>query len=172
MIAAGAYQPLVLADASHARAATPELARRWFDELMAARDARRQALQALWSADDDAATQLDADDAPARLGAWLVTALPGTGAALASGLAADVALWLGDRCVARAPQLRWTFYTAHKKAGGFQRAVLTGFGRVDDERYYVDVAHLVAAWIDLAARGRRARPDFLAVIEQTTLGDA
>lgn len=174
MIAPGTYQPLVLADATTAREASPEVARRWFDELMTARGDRRRALQALWAAGDGAATALtlDADDAPAQLGGWLVAALPGTAADLASGIAADVALWLGDRCIARAPQLRWEFYTAHKKAAGFQRAVLTGFRGVDDPRYYVDVAHLVAAWIDLAARGRRARADFLAVIEATTLRDA
>ncbi len=147
-----------------------DLARRAYDDLMAARPARLAQLAALVPE-----VGLDANDGPARLGAVLLAALaspPELTPAAQASIACDVALWLGDRCIAAAPHLTWTFYTAHKKATGYQRAVLTGFRAVDDERYYVDVAHLVSSWIDLAARGRRARPDFLAVIAATVLRDA
>jgi hypothetical protein len=44
---------------------------------------------------------------------------------------------------------------------------------VPDPRYYVDVAHLVASWADLASRRRpNVRRDFLATIEKTTVADA
>ncbi|MCA9677989.1 MAG: hypothetical protein KC464_23390, partial [Myxococcales bacterium] len=89
-----------------------------------------------------------------------------------TGVVADVALWLGDRVVARAPAVRWELCASHKKATGYQRPVLVGFGKVADRFYYVDVAHMVASWAQLAARGRPYRADFLATIEQVTLADA
>lgn len=142
-----------------------------FARLMAARPARRAALSA-WLEDQ---VDLDAQTAPATVGARLLRELAALGDAttpLGRSLAADVALWLGDRACARAPQLTWQLYTAHAKATGYQRAVLVGFAGVEDPRYYVDVAHLVAAWADLAARGRAARADFLQTIETTILADA
>lgn len=161
----GVHGPLRDADRAVAEAA--------FARLMAARAERRVQLLSLWGGD------ASAEDAPTALGTWLCQELVAAGATALAGSAlywpsvvADVALWLGDRAILRAPQLTWTFYIAHKKATGYQRAVLTGFTRVDDDRYYVDVAHLVAAWADLAARGRKARPDFLQTIAASIEADA
>jgi hypothetical protein len=87
-----------------------------------------------------------------------------------SGLAVDTALWLGERIIHRAQgTLRWELYTGVKKSTGYQRAVLTGFRKVDDPRYYVDVAHFVSAWFELCARRRAARGYFLATFEARTL---
>lgn len=173
------YAPLPSPVEGPLRDAPAEAARALFDRLMAARAARRASLEGLWRRHEPAA-DLDAEDAPARLGAWLAgelaaagpDALAGPQAARWSGVVADVALWLGERLIGRAPALRWHFQDSHKKSTGYQRAVLAGFTRVADPRYYVDVAHFVASWAELAARRRAARPDFLAVIEATTLADA
>ena len=156
-----------------------EVADDHFARLMAARPVRRAALAALWSRHGGG--DLDADG-PAAVGAWLAAALGAAGkgaltgpsAGLWSGVIADVALWLGDRVIhATSGRVRWELLTAPKKATGYQRPVLVGFTRVDDPRYYVDIAHLAASWAQLAAKGRpNVRADFLATIEQATIADA
>lgn len=177
----GDYQPLASAATAPLRDVDRATAERAHAELLAARADRAAALRALAARHG---VDVDADDAPHALGRWLCAAgaaigpaaLTGADAHRWRGLAVDVALWLGERIVARAAAaggaLRWELYTGVKKSTGYQRAVLTGFRRVADPRYYVDVAHFVAGWLELALRRRPARPDFLAVIEATTLADA
>lgn len=177
----GDYQPLATVATAPLRDVDRATAERAHAQLLAARPARADALRALAARHG---VELDADHAPLAVGRWLVAAgaaagpaaLTGADARRWHGLAVDVALWLGERIIARAASagggLRWELYTGVKKATGYQRAVLTGFRRVDDARYYVDVAHFVAAWLELALRRRPARPDFLAVIEASALADA
>jgi hypothetical protein len=160
---ASGYEPFDGGVAGPLRDAPREVAEAYYERLMAARPARVAALAAL-----AAAAQVEL--APVPLGTWLRDVFPTTD--LVDALVVDTALWLGDRIIAAAPQLQWTFYTAHKKSTGYQRAVLTGFTRVPDPRYYVDVAFMVASWADLCARRRATRPDFLAQIESVTLADA
>ena len=177
----GDYQPLAWEAAGPLRLAERALAEREHARLMAARPARAAALAVLAARHG---VVLDGDGAVHDLGAWLVAAaatagpeaLTGPDAARWAGLAVDVALWLGERIIARAAAaggaLRWELYTGVKKSTGYQRAVLSGFRRVADRRYYVDVAHFVGGWLELAIRRRPARADFLAVIEATALADA
>ena len=164
-----------LGDVATLREADRAAAQVHFDALMASRARRFAELAAL--AQRNGTIDIAVDDAPLAVGTWLVPALAAAGPGATSivqwtSVIGDVALWLGDRMIARAPQLRWELFTSHKKATGYQRPVLVGFSRVDAEHYYVDIGHLVAAWADLAARRRAARADFLSVIEITTLGDA
>lgn len=177
----GAWEPLASDVSGPLRDAPREVAEAAFADLMSARPARLAAVTALASRHGVA---LDRPDAASALGTWLVTAATTAGPAALTGpdawrwagLAADTALWLGEHIIATAAPtgaaLRWELYTGIKKSTGYQRAVLTGFRRVDDPRYYVDVAHFVASWFELAARRRPARPDFLATIATTTLADA
>jgi hypothetical protein len=168
-----------------------------FARLMDARAERHQQLTALVRRN----AEIDVVAAgPGAVGTWLMAALQGEGpealtgasAALWTGLVADVALWLGERIIGAAADLdrdgvmrpvigapgaqgpvRWDLLTAPKKATGYHRPVLVGFIRVPDPRYYVDIAHLVASWADLACRRRpNVRADFLATIETTTVADA
>jgi hypothetical protein len=159
------YEPFDARVSGALRDAAREDAEAHFARLMAARPARVAALAALAGRHGVALE-------PAALGAWLVEVLPLADAARASGLVADVALWLGERIISLAPSLRWELFVAHKKATGYQRPVLVGFTRVADPRYYVDVAFMVASWAELAARRRAVKADFLATIEQVTLADA
>ncbi|MBK9031155.1 MAG: hypothetical protein IPL61_07435 [Myxococcales bacterium] len=175
MLDLSGWEPLTVPVAGDLRDASREQAAAAFAALHDARAQRIAALTALAARHDVA---LAGDDAAERLGAWLVTAAAAAGpeaigGAVWTGLAADVTLWLGERVIAASGgALRWDLYTAHKKATGYQRAVLVGFAGVDDPRYYVDLAHFVASWLELALRRRPARPDFLAVIARTTLADA
>lgn len=177
----GDYQPLPTEATGPLRLVDRAVAEREYARLMAARPARAAALATLAAGHG---VELAADDAPVALGRWLCAAgldvgpdaLTGGAAPRWAGLAVDVALWLGDRIIARAAAaggaLGWALYTHGKKSTGYQRAVLTGFRKVEDARYYVDVAHFVGGWLELALRRRAARPDFLAVVEATTLADA
>lgn len=140
-----------------------EVAEAVYAQLMAEKADRCAALEA-------EAIAAGVEPTPLGIGTWLKEKL--AGAEDTSGIAVDLALWLGERIIARAPQLRWEMYVGVKKSTGYQRAVLTGFTRVDDPRYYVDVAHFVSSWCELCARRRLARADFLATIEATTLRDA
>lgn len=164
------YQPFDAGVTGPLRDATREAAERHFERLMAARAARRAELEGLWLRDGGA---LPIE--PGALGAWLARALASAGAPLPAvwtGVVADTALWLGERIIAAAPHLSWTLLIAPKKATGYQRPVLVGFRRAGDPRYYVDVAHVVASWAELAAKGRPVKDDFLATIERVTLADA
>jgi hypothetical protein len=191
------YEPFDAAIVEPLRNVAREIADDHFRRLMDARATRHQHLAALVLR--NAHIELDAAS-PEALGTWLMAALHDAGpaalvgvdAALWTGLVADVALWLGERIIRQAAELeraggvrpqvgalgapgpvRWEVLTAPKKATGYHRPVLVGFIRVPDPRYYVDVAHLVASWADLASRRRpQVRPDFLATIERTTLADA
>ena len=171
------YQPFDAGLTGPLRDATRADAEAHFARLMAARAERTRQLRAL-------AARHGVPLEPAAIGAWLVRALGGVNAVPSppqrgregplwiDAIAVDVAVWLGERIIAAAPAISWILLTAPKKATGYQRPVLTGFTRVDDPRYYVDVAHLVASWAELAAKRRAVKPDFLATIEAVTLADA
>ncbi len=177
----GDYQPLPSLIRGPLRLVERADAEREYAALMAARAARTDALTTLAARHGVA---LVGDTAPLDLGGWLCAAgaavgpdaLTGPDDARWAGLAVDVALWLGERIIARAAAtgggLCWSLYTGVKKSTGYQRAVLTGFRRVTVASYYVDIAHFVGGWLELALRCRPARANFLAVIETTTLADA
>ena len=171
------YQALTLPVAGPLRDASRADAEACFAILCAAIPLRLAMLTA-WLADNGHPNILDGA-APARgLGEALLAILRAVDAdAFAaepawSNLVGDVALWLGEHVRADAPHLAWRLCISHKKATGYQRAVLMGFRAVDDAHYYVDVAHFVATWADLAVRQRAARGDFLEVIASTTRRDA
>jgi hypothetical protein len=160
----GDYLPLDAGVTGALRDAPREVAEAHLARLLAARPARLAALAAL-------AARAGVALEPGPFGAWLVDAMR-TPDPRWNGVVVDLALWLGERMIAIAPQLRWELHVTHKKATGYQRPVLVGFTRVPDPHYYVDVAHLIARWADLATRGRAARGDFLETIERVTLADA
>jgi hypothetical protein len=155
------WQPLDLGIQGPLRDASRGDAERAFATLMAVRAERCRMLVELAGTDDLHA-----------MSAWLADTARELGVERTDTIAVDASLWLGERIISQAPQLRWELYTGVKKSTGYQRAVLTGFTKVDDPRYYVDVAHFVASWLELCARQRAAKPDFLVTIAETTLGDA
>ena len=144
----------------------------WF---LAARGARIRELCRVLPAFSHAPTRRELVDIGSQLATLLVNA---TYAAFhddraphLTALVGDVGIWLGERIIAAAPGLAWRLALSHKKALGYQRPVLMGFAGLSPD-YYVDVGFFVASWAELAARGRRAAPDFLANIETSALADA
>jgi hypothetical protein len=166
----GAWEPFDARLGAPLREVTREDAEDYFARLMAARAERIAALEALARRHQ---TPLDVG----VVSAWLARSLRQAGPTaikdpMWSGLVADVSLWLGEQLIARSGTLRWELFTTHKKATGYQRPVLTGFSKVADRHYYVDIAFMVASWAELAARGRAVQDDFLATIFDVTLRDA
>lgn len=155
------WQPLDLGVVGPLRDASRADAERAFATLMAVRAERCRMLVELAGTDD-----ID------LMSPWLARTAEELGVDRIDAIAVDASLWLGERIISKAPRLRWELYTGVKKSTGYQRAVLTGFTNVEDPRYYVDVAHFVASWLELCARRRAAKPDFLVTIEATTLADA
>ena len=58
----------------------------------------------------------------------------------------DLALWLGDVIIGRAPNVHWTFFDKGAKDVAFQRHVLVGFSKVPNAKYNVDVDRLIATY--------------------------
>ncbi len=171
----GSWTALPLAVDGPLRDASRATAQALFSTLVHAQAERCAALVVLAKLNQVELSDVATAASAASLGAWLKPSLPRTVSPTdprGYGLATDIALWLGCGIIAEAPQVHWQLLTSHKKSTGYQRAVLTGFSRVDDPHYYVDVAHFVASWVDYAIRQRAAREDFLATIYATTLADA
>lgn len=130
----------------------PELPRREaqgaYDRLMTARGERERQLERLVGA---YGVVLDRTDAGIqRLDDWFrehVAADPAAPGRLAPkwySVVNDVALFLGDTMIERAPQLRWDFCTAGRKNISYQRHTITGFTQVPNPRYCIDVDSMVA----------------------------
>lgn len=171
----GSWTALPLSVDGPLRDASRATAEALFATLVHAQSARCAALLTLAKLNHVELSDVATAASAAALGTWLKPRLPRTVGPTdprGYGLATDIALWIGSGIIAKAPHVRWQLLTSHKKSTGYQRAVLTGFSRVDDPHYYVDVAHFVATWVDYAIRERAAREDFLATIYTTTLADA
>ena len=171
----GSWTALPLSVDGPLRDASRATAEALFATLVQAQPARCAALVTLAKHNHVEISNVATAAAAAALGAWLKPRLPrtfGPADPRGYGLATDIALWIGSGIIANAPQVHWQLLTSHKNSTGYQRAVLTGFSRVDAPHYYVDVAHFVATWVDYAIRQRAAREDFLTTIYATTLADA
>jgi hypothetical protein len=71
----------------------------------------------------------------------------------------DVALFLGDAIVERAPGVRWVFHDRGSRDLSFQRHVLVGFKSVPNPRYHVDIDLLVATHAHRIVAGLSERRD-------------
>ncbi|MBB2974956.1 hypothetical protein FHX49_000497 [Microbacterium endophyticum] len=129
---------------------TKPQAREAFGDLMRARSDRRAALAGLVEANS---FDLKSDDESIqRLNDWYRTNVepsPDTPDRLRNlwyAVVNDIALWLGDVIIERAPSLRWVMYTEGKRNISYQRHVLMGFRNVENPRFNVDVDLLVASY--------------------------
>jgi hypothetical protein len=131
----GNWQPLTLPNASTPlRLASREHATYVYDVLIANAQVRSDRLQALAQSNEVRIAPVARSSDALVIGHWLHTALPKFGAdhPVCHGLAVDVALWLGQGLLAAASNLKWHLLLSHKKSTGYQRAVLTGFTKVED----------------------------------------
>lgn len=78
----------------------------------------------------------------------------------------DLALFLGDLIVRRAPQLRWVFFDKFPRDVAFQRHVIMGFSRVPNRNYNLDIDWLIATYAHRVVAGLPVRDDdFLRIVE-------
>jgi hypothetical protein len=122
-------------------------AERYFDELMSARQERKEQLEELLERNG---VEIGTDDGGLqRLNDWYrseVRASPTEADRLedrwyAVGL--DIGLYLGDAMIERAPNLEWRLFTAGRQKPpwqdvSFQRPVVMGFTKVKERLYNVD----------------------------------
>jgi hypothetical protein len=72
-----------------------------------------------------------ADSDPSRLSArWFAVGL-------------DIALYLGDAIIERAPRVEWRLFVRGRRDASYQRPVLMGFERASNPKYNVDPERLV-----------------------------
>jgi hypothetical protein len=134
-----------------------------FDRLMAAKDARIDALRGLLKRNGiELGTS---DDALQDLNDWFrseVEADPNNAGRLRPiwySVVNDIALFLGDLIIERAPNIRWTFFDKGTKDVSFQRHVLTGFAKVKNPKYNVDIDRLVATYGHRIIAGEEVEED-------------
>lgn len=58
----------------------------------------------------------------------------------------DIALFLGEEIIRRAPALRWELYLSGKKNLSFQRPVIIGFPKVKNLKYNIDLDWAIGAY--------------------------
>lgn len=145
----------------------PELPRREargaYDRLMAARGDRERQLRQLV---DVYGVSFDRTDAGIqRLNDWFrahVEADPAVSVRLMPewySVVNDVALFLGDTMIERAPHLRWDFCTAGRKNISYQRHTIAGFTQVPNRRYCIDIDRVVALYGHRIVAGEDVEPD-------------
>lgn len=146
----------------------PEMSRKQAEEsyehLMAARPERRQQLSSLLAGDD---VDLDSsDEGLRRLAEWFgknIEADPADPERLRNlwyAVVNDVALFLGDTAVSRAPTLRWGLFLAGKRDVAFQKHVVVGFTKVANPKYNLDIDRLVAMHGHRLISGAEPDPEF------------
>ncbi|MGB1930527.1 MAG: hypothetical protein ACPIA2_17280 [Mariniblastus sp.] len=64
----------------------------------------------------------------------------------------DIALFISDRLILKAPQLHWGMFTAGKKDISYQRPVLQGFN-VANKKFNVDIDYVLCTYAYRLCRG-------------------
>ncbi len=72
----------------------------------------------------------------------------------------DVALHLGDIIILRSPRLQWIMFVAGKKNMAYQRHVISGFTRVANPKYNVDIDIAVATYAHQIIAGEQVEVDY------------
>jgi hypothetical protein len=70
----------------------------------------------------------------------------------------DIALYLGDIIIERAPALRWEFFTSRRRDPAFQRHVITGFP-APNSKDHMDVDWMIATYAHRTVVGMSVRDD-------------
>jgi hypothetical protein len=124
-------------------------ARQAFERLMSEKSARIDALRKLLSANGVALAS--SDEALQELNDWFrenveASDQPGRLRNLWYAVVNDIALFLGEVMIERAPRLRWEFFTAGRKDVAYQRHVIMGFSGVPNPKYNIDIDAAVATY--------------------------
>lgn len=139
-----------------------------YKNLMASRSERRDELENLLRANGQ---QLLTDDQGlGALNDWFIANVEAS-SANAGGPSSwwfavinDLALFLGDVIIERAPNLRWELFTGGKRDISYQRPVIMGFSKVKNPKYNLDVDRLLVTWAHQAIKGDEPKIDMQSVV--------
>ncbi|MEH1057231.1 hypothetical protein V6U89_18765 [Micromonospora sp. CPCC 206171] len=139
-------------------------ARESFNQLMSAKSERIDMLRALLKA--NGLPLSGDDDSVQRLAEWLrseVEANPEHPERLRNiwyAVVNDVALFLGETLINRCPGLRWEMFTAGRRDVAYQKHVITGFRKVANPKYNLDIDRLVATYLHQVISGKPTDPSY------------
>ena len=151
-------------------------AQSYFDALMTVRRERCEQLEALLQR--NGVTIAMHDDGLQALDDWYasgVEAAPDDRGCLtprwyAVGL--DIALYLGEAVISRAPNIEWRLFTGGRRDVSYQRPVLTGFKGVSNPNYNVDPERLVGSHGHRLVGGLQEPPDLFVQIVRSAAAKA
>ena len=155
------------------RKQTRAAAKAAFEKLMRSRVERKAALAKLLAANG---IDLDASDAGIQqLDEWFRASVehdpnaePGQLKPMWYSVVNDVALFLGDVIIERAPNLEWKFFTFGKRDLAYQRHVIMGFP-VANLKYNIDVDLNVAIHAHRIVVGESEREDYLVYLVENAV---
>jgi hypothetical protein len=134
-----------------------------YERLMAAKEERIAQLDRLLRA--NGLRLDDSDEGIARLNDWFRSEVepdpndPNRLRPLWYAVVNDLALFLGDVIISRAPMLHWAFFDGGARDAAFQRHVLMGFTRVANPKFNVDIDLQLAALGTRIVKGKRGVGD-------------
>ena len=134
-----------------------------FDRLMAAKEERKLALSHLLKA--NGIELAPTDEAIQRVNDWFRREVepdprdPTRLRPLWYAVVNDLALYLGDVIVSRNPGVAWIIVTRPEDDVSFQRHVLTGFTKVPNPRYKIDIDMLIGTYGQRVIAGLSVEPD-------------
>jgi hypothetical protein len=138
-------------------------ARAAFKQLMAAKDERIAELGRLLRR--NGIELRSSDEGLQEVNDWFRTEVesdpqnPGRLRPLWYAVVNDLALYLGDVCIDRCPNLEWVMFTQGAKAAAYQRHVIMGFKGVSNPRYNFDVDLNLATYGHRIIGGQDVEPD-------------
>jgi len=144
-------------------------AREEFEHIMAARVERRDQLASLLEVNGVELSNTDAEIQ--ELNDWLVDNIeesdhtPGVPESWWFAVTFDVAIFLGDVVIDRAPGLHWSLFTAGERDISYQRPVIVGFAKVKNPKYNLDFDRLLATWAYQIVAGNRPPSTLAEVID-------
>jgi hypothetical protein len=138
-------------------------ARAHYERLMSEKESRIAELQKLLASNDIELSRTD--EGIQRLNDWFRehvepdTDQPGRLRNLWYAIVNDIALFLGDVVIDRAPNLHWDFFTWGKKDAAYQRHVIMGFSRVPNQKFNIDIDRAVAIYGQRIVAGEKVERD-------------
>jgi hypothetical protein len=144
-----------------------------FEKLMRSKVERMETLARLMNANG---LELDASDSGIqKLDDWFQASVeqdpngePGQLRPMWYSVVNDVALFLGDAIIERAPNLEWKFFTFGKRDLAYQRHVIMGFP-VANSKYNVDVDRNIAIYGHRIVAGESNREDYFVYLVENAV---
>lgn len=84
----------------------------------------------------------------------------------------DIALYLGEEIIRRAPNLRWELFLSGKKNQSFQRPVIMGFSKVINQKYNIDLDWTIGVYGHRIISKKENERDLFVRVVKSAIQDA